>query len=373
MIRLVSIFLLLVLPACTSLGVKVEIFNPVGLNPDDALKSSVKREAAHHAYLLNTNFYSKTATDLKSQVSGFLSYLASTKCPDQSTVIASGDLPSMLNEATNVVEKSLSEVVNARNEGLAFIRQAEMIKKGEEGGEQKVKEAAGKFSLAIKTLSDLRNEIQQSYDGSVKGLVACLNNPIPHKFDTLSKLMTFQRETETLVEQRVASLTGAGHLFDDPLAPTIISAPDEFWEGVYNETKAFGTMGNTDIAIKMETVGSFTIKGLRVDTSKVTQATFDVLKQSVRMVAAAYGVPLPASEKKAPQEGGASPMDIVTSADEIRQSADRKRLLSRTAALTLLDLIVSVRSDLVAPVSRKTAIQNLKHSFDVYKSHLTGN
>ena len=132
-------------------------------------------------------------------------------------------------------------------------------------------------------------------------------------------------------------------------------------------------MGNTDIAIKMETVGSFTIKGLRVDASKVTEATFDVLKQSIRMVAAAYGVPLPAAEKKTQQDVGGSPTNVVMAVDEVRQLADRKRLLSKSAALTLLDLIVAQRSDLALASTRTTAIQNLKRSFEAYKGQLAGN
>jgi len=198
---------------------------------------------------------------------------------------------------------------------------------------------------------------------------ACLRRAIP----SFLALTVSQRQTQTAIEQKVESLTGGAHLIDDPLAPIVIAAPDEFWKGVYNKTSALGTMGNTDIAIKMETVGSFTIKGLRVDASKVTEATFDVLKQSIRMVAAAYGVPLPAAEKKTKQDAGGSPTDVLMAADEVRQVADRKRLLSKTAALTLLDLIIAQRSDLNSAPTRSTAIQNLKRSFEAYKGQLAGN
>jgi hypothetical protein len=372
MFHLLLVFLLFVMSGCTTLGVKVEIFNPLGVTAEDTLEATAKREVANHSNLLHTNFYSKTAVDLKSQISEFLKFLSSVQCPDKKPVMATGDLPRFTVIAKSHVENTISAVVKERNEGLNLLRQATGMKKEEK--KLPLASALDKFSSANKMLADLSAKSQQSYDDTIKAFNVCLKQTdSPPNLETLNKIMTRKRETETSLEQRVDSLTGGVHLLDDPLAPMVIAAPDEFWEGVYNETQAFGTMGNTDIAIKMETVGSFTIKGLRVDTSKVTEATFDVLKQSIRMVAAAYGVPLPASENKPQQQGEQTPTDLVMSADEVRQSADRKRLLSRTAALTLLDLIVSVRSDLAADPKRMAAIQNLKRSFEAYKGQLAGN
>jgi hypothetical protein len=369
--RIFVLLVCIVLSSCTRLGVKVEIYNPLGITSDDAVEATVKREAANHSYLLQTKFYSDTAVDLKNQVSEFLSYLSSVQCPDKSTVIASGDLPRIIATASNNVENALGEVIKARNDGLLLLRQGEVTKK--EARSQLLTDALAKFSAALKMLNDLSTNLEQSYDVSIKTLHACLNQtPTRPNLKTLNKVMTYKRETETSIDQKVALLMGGARLLDDPLAPIVIAAPDEFWKGVYNKTTALGTMGNTDIAIKMETAGTFTIKGLRVDASKVTEATFDVLKKSIRMVAAAYGVPLPASEKKSQQEHGGSPTDLLMSADEVRHSADRKRLLSRAAALTLFDLIVAGRSHLADATSRKAAIQNLKLSFKSYKGQLTG-
>ncbi len=372
MARFMLILLLVATPACTTLDVKIEIFNPSGITSEDALESTVKREAASHAYLLRTDLYSRAATDLKGQVTAFVTYLASVQCPDKSKVIADGDLPRITNAVKKNVENAIGETVTARNEGMAVLRQAETIKKAERG--EKLSNALAQFSAANKALRDLITASQQTFDVNTKQLIVCLNQtPTPPNLDLLNKVIASQRQTQTSIEQKVESLTGGAYLLDDPLAPIVIAASDEFWKGIYNETTALGTMGNTDIAIKMETVGSFTIKGLRVDASKVTEATFDVLKQSIRMVAAAYGVPLPSAEKKTQQDAGGSPTDVLMATDEVRQVADRRRLLSKSAALTLLDLIVAQRSDLASDSKRGASIQNLKRSFEAYKGQLAGN
>lgn len=367
----ITIFLLVVLPACTTLDVKLQIFDPTGVTSDDALEATVTRPASDHSYLLKTDYYSRAAIDLKSQVANFLANLASVQCPDESKVIADEDLPKITRTATNNVEVAISEAVKARNEGVTILNQAKTIKKEERVTQ--LTTALSRFSTANKALLDLSTNFQQAFDENTKQLIVCLNQkPTTPNLDLLGKIITLQRQTQTSIEQKVESLTGGGHLLDDPLAPSVIAAPDQFWKGVYNETSAMGTMGNTDIAIKMEG-NSFTIKGLRVDASKVTEATFDVLKQSVRMVAAAYGVPMPAGGRKTQQDAVGSPTDVLMAADEIRHVADRRRMLSKTAALTLLDLIVAQRSDLTSAPTRATAIQNLKRSFDAYKGQLPGN
>ena len=134
MARFILVLLLVATPACTTLDVKVEIFNPSGITSEVALESTVKREAASHAYLLRTDFYPRGATDLKEQVTAFLTYLASVQCPDKSKVIADGDLPRITSTGKSNVEKAIGETVKARNEGMTVMRQAETVKKEERGG-----------------------------------------------------------------------------------------------------------------------------------------------------------------------------------------------------------------------------------------------
>lgn len=379
MSRKILIVFLLSLSACTTLDVRVEIFNPAGVASTDALESTVKREGANHAYLLKTDFYERTALDLKNQAIQFIHTIAEARCPDQSPVITDQDLPVILASARNNVENAVRDAVQARNAGMTLLRQAETVKKDDEPGRlsernEKLTTALTHFSTANKALTDLSINLEQGFKENTNKLIVCLNRkPDPFNPEPLHRVIIAQQQTQRSIEQKVVSLTGGTHLLDDPLAPVVIAAPNTFWKGVYNETTALGTMGNTDIAIKMEAVGGFTIKGVRVDASKVTEASFDVLKQSIRMVAAAYGVPLPATEKNAQQNATGNPTDILMTTDEIRQVADRKRLLSKTAALTLLDLIVAQRSDLTSASTRKTTIQNLKHSFEAYKGQLAGN
>lgn len=367
------------LTACTNLNVKVEIFDPSGITSDDALESTVKRQAVNHSYLLKTDFYPRTSSDLRDQVTHFLASLASAQCPDHSKVIADGDLPQLSSKARTKIESTITQAIHLRNDGLIAQQEAETMQHDYAAAQQgkrrdKLSHALDSFAAATKLLGELGKDFQQSFDNKTKDLILCLEKePTVPNLDKLHAIISTQKHTQASMQNELVSLTGGANIMDDPLAPAVIAAPNAFWKGIYNETTALGTMGNTDIAIKMETVGSFTIKGVRVDTSKVTEATFDVLKQSIRMVAAAYGVPLPITGSKTQQGTGESPTDVLATTDEIRLTADRKRLLSKTAVLTLLDLIVAQRTDLRSASNRKVTIQSLKHSFEAYKGQLIGN
>lgn len=80
----------------------------------------------------------------------------------------------------------------------------------------------------------------------------------------------------------------------DPLVPRIVSAPDESWEGVYNHVLGRTWFGNAEIAIRMENLGEFHMKGVVFDSGKVAKATLDGIHSAIQIVGAAYGLPITA-------------------------------------------------------------------------------
>jgi hypothetical protein len=60
----------------------------------------------------------------------------------------------------------------------------------------------------------------------------------------------------------------------------------------YNTTIARTFFGNSDIAIKMESPGEFTIKGVRVDADEAVKTSFKVLNQGIKYLAYAQGIPV---------------------------------------------------------------------------------
>jgi hypothetical protein len=185
------------------------------------------------------------------------------------------------------------------------------------------------------------------------------------------------------IETQLEGLIGEHGILEDPLASAVVFAPESYWQrpdspsGI-NETYATGMFGNTDIAIKMEAVGSFTIKGVRLDASKITQATFAVGRQAIKTVAALYGVPMPTTEVKTTQPTPATPFAETAigfqSPDRRRAAAEEELLRRRLARLMLMETILIQRKALTDPAvtaeARATAVDTVKKLFTANRAQL---
>jgi hypothetical protein len=151
----------------------------------------------------------------------------------------------------------------------------------------------------------------------------------------------------------------------------IINAPSDAWRGLYNETYGLGSFGNTDIAVKMEGLADFTLKGVRVDSTKVTQATMAGITTAVKVVASAYGVPLPSSS------GGGSTQTqtqtkIAPDPEQQKLDAEQKLKSQRAAIADILEAIAQESSAVAGTdEQRKAAVQRIKDVFAANRADLT--
>ena len=149
-------------------------------------------------------------------------------------------------------------------------------------------------------------------------------------------------------------LIGDYGILDDPLASAIVYAPEEYWVGCFNETSALGALGNTDIAIRMENVGNFTIKGVRNDAAKITQATFAVGRAAVQTVAAVYGVPISRAGAGAASQPTSKPGEFLVAAPDFENPNRRANAALQAAQhlrmtkLAIFELLVASKDRLVA-------------------------
>ncbi len=60
-----------------------------------------------------------------------------------------------------------------------------------------------------------------------------------------------------------------------------------------NKTVSKTFFGNSDIAIKMDSPGTFIVKGARVDSDEALKTSFKVLNQGIKYMAYANGIPTP--------------------------------------------------------------------------------
>lgn len=108
------------------------------------------------------------------------------------------------------------------------------------------------------------------------------------------------------------------------------------WVAVVDETRSTAHGGNGDIAVTLRDDGTFTVKGLRLDAAKLTEAIFKVSTQAVCLVASIYGVGGCSTTK----QDNVSDFDLDAAGEEIRT---RKR-----AALHLLEDVVKYQGSAAA-------------------------
>jgi hypothetical protein len=356
---------------CSStLTVQVDIFDSKGFNPEDVLKASVEREIAQHFNLVKKGAYARTRSDLKIQLNEYLALLSKPEI----AVVAHDDLAKFSAKSVKIIDSEVNEAVRKRNEGIKLARRAETSSKADER-QKSLESAQEKFTSARDTLNLLKAEFLRPYQGLLQQTLSSMNAEVTPDLTAINDLILSGNIIDRKVEKSVQKLSGGLDLFDDPMAPFVISASENYWKGVFNKTKASGQIGNTDIAIKMETIGTFTIKGVRLDAAKVTEASFQVLKQSVKLVAAAYGIPTPGGTPPPVGDPAAeTPNEIVMNIDKLRQFAELKRHKSRYAAYSLLDLIIAEHKALVSDDAsiREGAVSRVKKSFEAYKAQLSG-
>jgi len=173
------------------------------------------------------------------------------------------------------------------------------------------------------------------------------------------------------VSKATQDLASGTRLFDDHLASAVITADKACWEPEYNSAHALGLVGNTDVAIKMEAAGDYSIKGVRLDSAAVTKATFGAVRQGIAIAAAAYGVPLPTAQ----QSDGSTLAQAVPELDSItnaQQEMEIQARLSKMAMWGLLNAVVQRREDFENSAKRKETFRSLQSIFSVYRPQLAG-
>lgn len=150
---------------------------------------------------------------------------------------------------------------------------------------------------------------------------------------------------------------------------------DKIWKSKYNEAKSNARFGNADIAVVlMEDPESYnnnySIKGVRVDADKLIQSSFDVLAQSITLLASTTGV--------VPQGGGdednyfapsAIPQikQLTTKNTELRK---KQKQLKAYKNLIILEILNRDLDNAKTDDEVKKAIKEITAIWTSYKSKL---
>lgn len=110
-----------------------------------------------------------------------------------------------------------------------------------------------------------------------------------------SQLSAATDSISTKIDDSARSLTGGQTVAEDPLAYAVANADERHWATRYNNTLASGYLGDFDVAIKLESLADFTVKGVAFDPSTVAQVASKVTTQSLLIAAQIAGVPVTTS------------------------------------------------------------------------------
>jgi len=346
--RFLGAFCLLALAGCAKLSVRVEVFDNTYLDSAEVIVTDAEQAVARVERNKADDRYNEMRAALKVDLGTALAKAAAA------ALTAEGAGEMMAAQAETIIDAKFAEAMLAYEKAIASARKARTFGADRDRRVELFREAGMHVARGDRVLLALDEEFTRVFDelpgGDGPGTLALLES---------------REAVQNAVSEAVGSLIGDAGLFDDPMASAVIHAPDGAWDGTFNRSFGWGLFGNTDIAIKMESLGVFTVKGLRMDGTQVTAATFKVLSQGVKLLAASTGLP-------ATGAGGEPRATPVSDADAKRREAQGKQRIGRSASVALLDTILAEREALADPARRAAAIQRIQSAFAVYKPNLDG-
>jgi hypothetical protein len=130
--------------------------------------------------------------------------------------------------------------------------------------------------------------------------------------------------------------------------------------------------------MKMEADGVFTMKGVRLDASKTTEAAFAVIRQGINIAAAGSGLPVVKGTPKSTTATTGStstatdPPDVsgemLASADAARQAEKHQREQAQYAMSAILEVIARNAKRIDGSSAERTdAIEQIKAVYAAYK------
>lgn len=148
-------------------------------------------------------------------------------------------------------------------------------------------------------------------------------------------------------------------IYSDPLAAAAVYAPKRCWREQINRASGWGAFGNTDIAVKFDQDSTgYSVKGFRLDASKLTVAAFQALQQGLMVYAASIGVPMAA-------DGSASNIELpdeLKTAAAVAHDLERHEALRRKAILSILSRISANTEAMVDDAKRAQALETIKNT-----------
>lgn len=180
------------------------------------------------------------------------------------------------------------------------------------------------------------------------------------------------QQLDATTQSDLTSLIGGAGLQSSQEAYAVVSAPDTKWQPRFDLSKALGSLGDMNVAVKMERRGNFTIKGVSFDPSEVTRAIAKMGTQLVLALTQSAGVSVTAASGTTPPAGLATSSNALATTNvsvetSLAQAADR-----RDALLTIADAIAREKDNIDGTdAQRKAAIAAINATYQAHKTRIS--
>jgi hypothetical protein len=187
---------------------------------------------------------------------------------------------------------------------------------------------------------------------------------------------TVKKAEEAAFTVAQSILAGRKLIRDSPYLHAIAGADERFWAKRYNDVFGGGTLGNVDVAIKLDDTGDFSLKGLTFDPSDIARAVAKAGTQALLLTAQVLGVPVTRTGAEVTGQPGAALAKSSHELAEVERTARQaeKGAEARDAALRIVaGTIVDTRAEWSSGASDATragAIAALRKIYEAQKPKL---
>jgi hypothetical protein len=194
-------------------------------------------------------------------------------------------------------------------------------------------------------------------------------------------LLTIPADVKADVSQHASDSThlliGDGNITQQPAAYVIANARDEdkVWAPIFDRSYGTGQWGKTDVAIKMETRGVFTIKGLTFDASQTARVASKMASQALLIGSQLAGVPIRTGTFTGDGAALATSSGALQAAEDQSATAEAKVQDKKDALMELATQVLAQRLNIDSGVieKMKAAMTAVDAKFTSTKTRLSAN
>lgn len=192
-------------------------------------------------------------------------------------------------------------------------------------------------------------------------------------------LRTIDKNIDLSEASRINRISQGFGTFGDPLASYIIHAPETIWSldpkatnDKFNRAFARANFGKADMAVIMEDIGQFQLKGARVDAKETIQAISKSANMTLNLVAKSMALPisLPSTNADSSTKYSSSGQNAIYDAELAKRDFAKSQREFELYSLSAIDAIILNSKQINNVIDSTALINSLKSIVTQYQTSL---